>query len=485
MPDEQNLAMAPLFVRAFRYKVNPATGLLTFDPQHYDRNPTARLLENLPYGDRVTNIDEPRQHGDWHTGHPVDLVAWQTLDRRLTGLPQSPQPGGAAEDVLLALSPYGPLLDELAQAAAERPLARWPLDYTQRPTSAIGLPHVNIVQRLEKTLRLRACARLTLGQSAAARRDVELMFRLDESLVGEPTVISALVRSSGVDLILQAVWEGLKSRQWSADDMEMWQGKLRGVNLLSEFQRGLRGGERAEFLAQLPDELQQWSTAREMQRIVPLMNGQPINGTTRWLWFFLPILPRGWYAQNAADSSRWMQAGLIDALDPVNGRVMPARIEHTMHHLFTRRITPYNFLTAITLPVYRNIPLNVAAAQSAAEQAMAACALERYYLDHHIYPDHLDALVPAYLEHMPRDILDGEPLRYRLTSDGRYQLYSVGWDGKDDGGSLEWPADRRWRGGAAGGPPPFPRSIKDRGDWVWQYAPAEPPDPPANRSRLE
>jgi hypothetical protein len=61
-------------------------------------------------------------------------------------------------------------------------------------------------------------------------------------------------------------------------------------------------------------------------------------------------------------------------------------------------------------------------------------ALRAYRLEHGVYPDALSALVPRYLRSVPDDpfALPG-PLRYRR--DGRnYLLYSVGPDGKDDGG---------------------------------------------------
>jgi hypothetical protein len=123
------------------------------------------------------------------------------------------------------------------------------------------------------------------------------------------------------------------------------------------------------------------------------------------------------------------------------------------------------------------------------DQAVIACALERYYLDHQVYPAKLAALVPGYLDHVPNDVIDGASMRYRLTVDGRYQLYSIGWNGKDDDGAIAWPPDRKWRrtstASLAGQEQPFPGLSADQGDWVWQYAPAEPPDPPDNLSRLE
>ena len=61
-------------------------------------------------------------------------------------------------------------------------------------------------------------------------------------------------------------------------------------------------------------------------------------------------------------------------------------------------------------------------------------ALRAYQLDHGQYPAQLSALVPGYLHAIPNDpfALTG-PLRYKLQGQ-QYVLYSVGPDGKDDGG---------------------------------------------------
>jgi hypothetical protein len=51
-------------------------------------------------------------------------------------------------------------------------------------------------------------------------------------------------------------------------------------------------------------------------------------------------------------------------------------------------------------------------------------------------PDSLAALAPRFLETLPADLIDGQPLRYRKESAGGFILYSVGWNQKDDGGTI-------------------------------------------------
>jgi hypothetical protein len=67
--------------------------------------------------------------------------------------------------------------------------------------------------------------------------------------------------------------------------------------------------------------------------------------------------------------------------------------------------------------------------------SLVAVALERYRLEHGgALPESLTAIVPAFLPAIPIDPLSGEPVRYRRSGDG-YTAYSVGRNGKDEGGT--------------------------------------------------
>jgi hypothetical protein len=72
--------------------------------------------------------------------------------------------------------------------------------------------------------------------------------------------------------------------------------------------------------------------------------------------------------------------------------------------------------------------------QTQQQMALAAIAIERYRLKKGHLPSELSVLVPEYLSAVPRDSMDGKALRYRLAANGSFQLYSVGYDGKDNGG---------------------------------------------------
>jgi hypothetical protein len=62
-----------------------------------------------------------------------------------------------------------------------------------------------------------------------------------------------------------------------------------------------------------------------------------------------------------------------------------------------------------------------------------AFALAAYRGEHKRYPDRLDVLAPKYLAEVPSDLFSGKALIYRPSENG-YLLYSVGINGRDDGG---------------------------------------------------
>jgi hypothetical protein len=68
--------------------------------------------------------------------------------------------------------------------------------------------------------------------------------------------------------------------------------------------------------------------------------------------------------------------------------------------------------------------------------AIAALAAERFRLDHARWPESLDQLAPKYLRAVPNDPFARGPLKLRKLRDGLF-VYSVGYDGRDDGGKID------------------------------------------------
>ena len=85
------------------------------------------------------------------------------------------------------------------------------------------------------------------------------------------------------------------------------------------------------------------------------------------------------------------------------------------------------------------LPAVTAAADAEDRDAMQfevtnlAFSLAAYRADHGGYPAKLADLTPKYVPSIPKDLFSGRDLHYQQQANG-YVLYSVGVNGKDDGG---------------------------------------------------
>lgn len=93
--------------------------------------------------------------------------------------------------------------------------------------------------------------------------------------------------------------------------------------------------------------------------------------------------------------------------------------------------------------------------QVCVDEARIACEIERYRIAHGSLPATLEAL---HMANLPHDVINGEPLRYRVNGDN-YLLYSVGWNEADDGGKVVFDSDSKTR------------VDYKKGDWVWSLKP--------------
>jgi hypothetical protein len=92
-----------------------------------------------------------------------------------------------------------------------------------------------------------------------------------------------------------------------------------------------------------------------------------------------------------------------------------------------------NLMISLLLPAVQKVQDSSDRARQIQDNLIVAFALAWYQRDHGRYPKKLAALGPKYLKQVPQDRFSGEPLIYRLTDKG-YLLYSVGVNGKDEGG---------------------------------------------------
>jgi RNA polymerase sigma factor (sigma-70 family) len=114
-------------------------------------------------------------------------------------------------------------------------------------------------------------------------------------------------------------------------------------------------------------------------------------------------------------------AGVIEALR--GGRSSPKEVSQKLG----------DYLIGHTLRLIRQIQAATDRAEQEQRLLHLAFALAAYRHEHGRYPDRLAALAPGYLDPVPDDLFSGRALIYRPSGNG-YLLYSVGVNGRDDGG---------------------------------------------------
>ena len=90
-------------------------------------------------------------------------------------------------------------------------------------------------------------------------------------------------------------------------------------------------------------------------------------------------------------------------------------------------------LSSMLLPSLSRVVMREASNQALLELATSALAVERFRLAEGRLPTNLKELTPRFLDTVPIEPFDGNPVRYRRLASG-YVIYSVDADGHDDGG---------------------------------------------------
>ncbi|PAW83605.1 MAG: hypothetical protein B9S33_13490 [Pedosphaera sp. Tous-C6FEB] len=446
VPEAENFAATPL-LRKFQ-PANPE-----WKEFRYSTNYNVRTATPVRPDDLSPKMPTPNAK-QWFDGQLTDLAAWQTYYRASTNWPKWPEPREPAADVLRALSRWDSELAELAEAG-RRHRCRFNLLVTEDGFSTL-LPHYSVLQKAAETLRLRAVARFTAGQTTEAFNDVNLTFRLSESIANEPWLISHLVRIALHTQGLRTVWEGLESHRWTDAQLAHWQSDLAKRNFADELRHAMAGerasGSRAfEFLRRKPE---MWPV---------LFNESETDGLPK-TELVMHAVPAGWFFREQLSYHRLFDDFIVTALPNGAGKFDAALIraksaamtnEIKREHRPPAAILRHRVLSNLLLPALEKAMLRASQAQAFTHLAIAACTLERHRLARGSYPESLGALAPELAKQIPLDPMSGQPFRYERTADGRFRLWSIGWNSKDDGGTVAMRELNK-------------KELDfEQGDWVW------------------
>jgi hypothetical protein len=452
VPDDQNFAMTPLLaplsdVSPGIWAGNSPLGSIGLFASNYDA------------ASRELHATNAVRSNSWVKSR-TDLPAWYAAFLNSTNKPAKQKAGlvaanftlpEAATGVLAKLSEAEPVFAEL-QAASKRPCTRFNLHYEDEDPASIPLPHLAVVKQLSQVLELRACAKLALGQTDPAFEDTKLLLHLTDACKDEPFLVSQLVRMGQLRLALQPVAEGMN--QWSEPQLRSLQARLAGFDFCADARRAL-SAERVWASVEID------IARRSPDKMLVGLYGRGRSGFDLET-ALMSAAPSGWYDFERLNCCRMADECLMQTIDLTTRQVSP-RLSRTADEriagLTKRSLTGlyfhHLFFCSLLLPDVSKATEKAACAQTGVDCALIACALERYRREHGQFPESLGALQPRFVEKLPHDIINGQPLKYHRTETGHSVLYSVGWNEIDDGGLV----------GAAKSEEANSRS---QGDWVWR-----------------
>ena len=492
VPENENFAMTPLLAPLFQFTPGTQQWIATNALER-----ARRFATGYDAAARVVKLPKIARSNSWVMAR-TDMAVWHAALRLRERAPRSnPFPGGpgeadaivdqqisqtpgqlrdaaakaiqeAAAGVLDALSECDPVIEEI-QAASKRRYSRFEIRYEEDCPAGILLPHLAVLKHFCQVLQLRASAELVLGRSEEAASDINLMLSLTDACRDEPIMVSQMVRMAQLQLAIQPIAEGLG--QWSEPQLRAFQERLQRFDFCADIKRAfeaervLFGGGMIDYLRRNPD---------KYDALAGNSYGPNLPGV---LW---AAVPSGWFDFEKLNYSRLFDDYVTPGIDLASRRINPSASQQADQRMTKLLGKPWPTLflrhrvfCGFLLPGFSGTLQKTAFAQTAADTTAIACALERYRLAYGQFPESIEALTSplgtpaegsrptAFIDKLPHDIINGEPLKYRCTKDGQYVLYSVGWNETDDGGMVEVKGSEQAPGYA--GP-----NVPQAGDWVWQ-----------------
>ena len=415
----------------------------------------------VPYGGKAWPLPNSSNAA---SGRRTDLKGWADWLRKEGSLPMPTDSGDAAHDILAAFSKHDAIFQELA-AGLNRPKAQWTPEWKTRELPrllpSIPLPHYSNMPGVNRALVLRAVAAAHADDAAKAHETALILARFCEASLNDPFLIGMLVGASGAAMLCNVTWELCDMHAGTAEDFARLESALTHL----DFRRAALHASRCE-LAAGTNTIQFLKGSRgSMVGVFSLIESE--NGNKGGVLANLAgrAIPTGIFDASAAVLADCELRYIIEPLRD-QGWAAAFRSAKDFENEIVRMkpkiwTHPSWIMTALIAPATSGITHRAAYAQTLIDQAVIACALERHRIEKGGYPDSLDAVRLADGRPLPLDEMSGKPMGYRKTADGKYAMWSVGFDGKDDGGKRvldeKKPENTSFH------------AEKYIGDWVWDF----------------
>lgn len=320
---------------------------------------------------------------------------------------------------------------------------------------AINYPHVAYVQRRAVAIYLHntIISDIHAGNSDWAQTNLVTLLNLTEFQREEWTLINQMVRTAVFNRALLNIHYGLEAHAWSGPQLSEIQSRIQAVSLLTNTTTALVYYRDSfhSILSEIGKTPKAQNTLQRPTAYNILFRASLNENELKFLRYMQQQLK---IFRQQVHSPHWANA-------PEQLRSLYEESDKDSHS----RLRLYrNWLATLSCMDLSKAAYSLAKTETLRQQTLTAIALERYRLAHQQYPATLAALIPDYLDKIPIDPMDGHALRYRLEKDGTFTLWSIGFDGQDNGGDATMPDSKKQN---------FPQDSRDI---VWPHvAPADLP----------
>jgi len=430
-------------------------------PQKGEESPLHGKLRSLDWAagafEKHPTSPRPNLYGGCATSEPLDTKSAAAYLSEVSYIDTAPDADAAK--VLAAIDRLHPLLKVLSDAAVGRPEACFDhsaaLSYVGAPYQRPS-PDLSGAIAAAKGLAMRAQMAVVAGDPESAVRSIQASMRFTQALGQEPKLLCLLCALSTAVLEENSIWLMLHRHTASSEQLSRVQADLERL----DFRRFLFQTTLGEMVWQM--ESIEWYKGHRDDLRDAYSQLQVLNVQTEPAWLASAavfMLPTGWFDHNEANALRLGSTYLLEPVMNHDGREMIRGFER-MEDLVGRHresTSPHQRWSVLGFSSYPLIIRPAIYYEALRRQCLAAIAIERYRLTHAKLPSALRDLMPEFLSAVTQDVMDSAPIRYRVEEEGTFVLWSIGWDGKDDGG-------KRPNGKEA------KRAFEPNyvGDWVWK-----------------
>jgi len=370
------------------------------------------------------------------------VVSWEQPGIRDTGMTNSWQ------DIQKALQRNAGALNLLIQLTNSS-LFDFNLQYDEG--FDMRLTHLSLETKSAQRLAVAAIYNLHLGDANLAADNIRAIFVLVNGTYDERIVISQLVRISIAHIGIAATWEFLQSPNPSDKNLADLQAAISRMEFVRTQINTLQAERvRSEAsLAKWRSSDSEFSKYFDSKKRFYGVGGDPADDDTLWnglqfktkafLWRYWWSYPdelrslKGYEVSMNMMRSVETNGSFQDALSVQTDALDKLGISKLNSSPFSRT-TDFRSMISESIMFLDSVTRRVMQVEVAKQTALTAIALKRYQLKYKNYPQSLEAMVPEFISAVPNDPMDGQPLRCRRNANGTFLLYSVGENGKDDGG---------------------------------------------------